>query len=61
MCLDVFAEKRRVGETQLVADLFDTQVGMLQVIDDVLQNQFRNPLVGCLTRMFFTNDGQMFG
>ena len=36
MVLDVLTEERWVGEAQLVADLLDAEVGLLQIVADIL-------------------------
>ena len=61
MILDVFPEERRVGESHLVADLFDAIVGLLQIVADILQYMFGNPVVGRATRLFLTDGREVFG
>ena len=61
MVLDVFSKKGGIGESEAVTDLFDTQIGLAQVVADVLQHLLRNPLVGGLARVFLAEDREVFG
>ena len=55
MVLDVFAEEGWVGEAEAVADLLDAEVGLAQVVADVLQHLLRDPLVGGLARVLLAD------
>lgn len=45
MIFDVLAEEGWIGEAKTVTDLLDAEVGLLQIVSDVFQNMFRNPLI----------------
>ena len=60
MLFDVLAEKRGIGKAETVADLLDAVIGLLQIESNVLQDVFRNPLIGCFSRIFLANDGKIF-
>ena len=61
MFLDIFPEKRRVGESEEVTHLLYAIVGLFQVVTDILLHLFRNPLVGSLPRLLFADEGEVFG
>ncbi len=61
MILDVFAEEGGVGEAELVAHLLDTEVGMAQVVADLLHDVFCHPLVGRLARVALADGRKVFG
>jgi hypothetical protein len=48
MVFDILAEEGGVGESEAVADLLDAEVGLTQIVADVLQHLFCYPLVGGL-------------
>ena len=48
MILDIFAEEGWIGEAEAVADLLDAEVGLAQVVADVLQYLLGNPFVSGL-------------
>ena len=61
MVLDVLAKEGWIGETEAVADLLDAEVGLAQVVADVLQYLLRNPLVGGLAGVLLADGGEVFG
>ena len=61
MLLHILSEEGGIGESHLVADLLDAEVGLPQIVADVLHDMFRDPLVGGLPRLFLTDDRQVFG
>ena len=60
MIFYVFAKKRGIGKGEFVADLLDTEVSLTQVVSDVLQHLFCNPLVSGLARILFADSSQVF-
>ena len=48
MGLDILAEEGGVGKAEQVADLLDAQVGLLQIVADVLHHMLGDPLIGRL-------------
>ena len=61
MFAHVFAEERGIGEAQFDADLRGGQFGVLQIVDDVLNDVFRNPFRGRLSADGATDSGEVFG
>ena len=61
MVLDVLTEERGVGKRELVANLFNTKVGLTQVVADILQHLLCNPFVGCLAGAFLADGREVFG
>ena len=55
MLFHVFAKEGGVGKCELVADLLDTEVCLPQVVTDILQHMFCNPLVGGLARILLAD------
>ena len=60
MLLDVFAEEGGVGKSETVADLFDAEVGLTQVVADVFEYLFTYPLIGGLTGVLLANGREVF-
>ena len=50
MIFHVFAKERGIRKGEFVADLFDAEICLTQVVADILQHLFCNPLVGSLER-----------
>ena len=48
MIFHVFTKEGGVGKCKLVTNLFDTEICLTQVVADILQHLFCNPLVGSL-------------
>lgn len=61
MLFHIFAEERGVGETEAVTDLLDAQVGLLEIVADILQHMLLNPFVGGSARVLLANDGEILG
>ena len=53
MIFDVLTKKRCIRETEEVAYLLDTIVGLLQKISDILDHMLRYPLTSGFARVFF--------
>ena len=53
--LHVFTKERGVGETEQIAYLLDTIVGLLKVITDILKYMFCNPFISGLARLLLTD------
>ena len=60
MVFDVLAEIRGIGESESVANLLDAQVGLTQVVANVLHYMFRNPFVGGPTRVLLADGREVF-
>ena len=56
MFLDVFAEEADIGEIQLEGNLFNGEVGLQQVVFDMANRAFRNPVHGRASALFFEDD-----
>ena len=61
MLLHIASEERGIGESQECTDLLDAQVGLHEVIPDVLEHIFTYPLVGRLARVVLADGGEIFG
>ena len=48
MIFHVFTKEGGVGKSELFTNLFDTEICLSQVVTNILQHMFRNPLVGGL-------------
>ena len=55
MLLDVFAEETDIGEIQFEGNLFHSEVGLQQVIFDVSDRAFCNPIHGRATALFLAD------
>ena len=55
MRLHVLAKEGRIGESQFITNLLDAEVSMLQIVADVLQHVFTNPLISGLTGFVLTH------
>ena len=55
MLLHILAEEGWIGESEFVADLFDAEVGMLQIVTNVFKHMLTNPFVSALPRFILTN------
>ena len=55
MIFYVFAKERGIRKGEFVADLFDAEICLTQVVADVLQHLFCNPLVGGLARVLLAD------
>ena len=60
MILDIFAEEGWIGEAEAVADLLDAEVGLAQVVADILQHMFRDPFVGGLAGVLLADSREVF-
>ena len=61
MLFHVFAKEGGIGECEFVADLLDTEIRLPQVVTDILQHMFCNPLVGGLARILLADSSKVFG
>ena len=61
MLFDVFSEKTTVGESRLVADFLDAQIGVVQAVSNVSQSVFLYPVISSLSGVFFANYGEVLG
>ena len=61
MFLDVFAEKRRVGEIHNFAYLFDTQVGIAEIMANLFQHRLGNPFARRLAGICLADRQKVFG
>ena len=61
MLFHILAKERRIRELQLVAHLLDAQVGLTQIVTNVLEHMFPNPFRGCLVRVLLANCREILG
>ena len=61
MLFHVFTKERGIRECEFVADLLDAEIRLPQVVTDILQHMFCNPLVGGLARILLADSSQVFG
>ena len=61
MIFHVFTKKGWVRKTEAIADLLDAQVGLLQVVTDILHDVLRNPFVGSLPGVSLTDGREVLG
>lgn len=55
MIFHVFAKERGIRKGEFVADLFDAEICLTQVVADILQHLLRDPLVGGLARVLLAD------
>ena len=55
MIFHVFTKERGIGKGEFVANLFDTEICLSQVVTDVLQHMFCNPFVSGLARILLAD------
>ena len=60
MVFHVFAKERGIGKSELVTNLLDTEICLTQVVADVLQHLFCNPLVSGLAGVLLADSSQVF-
>ena len=56
MFLDVFAEEADIGEIQFESNLFNGKVCLQQIVFDLSDRAFRNPVHGSASALFFADD-----
>ena len=61
MIFHVFTKEGGGGKSELFTNLFDTEICLSQVVTDILQHMFCNPLVGGLARILLADSSQVFG
>ena len=61
MLPDILTEEGGVRETEPIADLFYAEIGLFQIISDILQDMLCYPFVGSLTRMLLAYKSEIFG
>ena len=55
MFLNVFAEEADIGEIQLEGNLLNGEVGLQQVVFDMANRAFRNPVHGRASALFLAD------
>ena len=60
MIFHVFTKEGGVGKSELFTNLFDTEICLSQVVTNILQHMFRNPLVGGLARILLAEGREVF-
>ena len=61
MIFHIFTKEGWVGKCEFVADLLDAEICLPQVVTDILQHMFCNPLVGGLARILLADGREVFG